>query len=122
MTVALWLVSIPLAVLFALTGTAKLVQDRGALVARGWAWAATVPPHLLRALGTAEVLGAAGLVLPRALGVAPVLAPLAATGLLLVMAGAVVTHGRRGEPVGTNLVIGALCATAAVLGFVALTV
>ena len=39
-----------------------------------------------------------GLVLPAALGIAPVLAPLAAIGLALLMAGAVFTRLRRHEP------------------------
>ena len=39
-----------------------------------------------------------GLVLPAALDIAPVLVPLAAVGLVLLMAGAVITRIRRHEP------------------------
>jgi hypothetical protein len=38
-----------------------------------------------------------GLILPAALGIAPVLVPLAATGAALLFAGAVITRLRRGE-------------------------
>jgi hypothetical protein len=44
-----------------------------------------------------ELLGAAGLILPGALDIAPVLVPIAATGLAVLMAGAIVTHIRRKE-------------------------
>ena len=39
-----------------------------------------------------------GLVLPAALDIAPVLVPLAAVGLVLLMVGAVITRLRRREP------------------------
>ena len=38
-----------------------------------------------------------GLVLPAALGIAPVLVPLAAVGLVMIMAGAAITRLRRRE-------------------------
>jgi hypothetical protein len=43
------------------------------------------------------VLAAIGLILPAVLDIAPVLVPLAATGLVLLMLGAAVTHARRKE-------------------------
>jgi VIT1/CCC1 family predicted Fe2+/Mn2+ transporter len=49
------------------------------------------------------VLGAAGLILPAALDIVPVLVPIAATGLALLMLGAAVTHARRKE--STNIVV-----------------
>ena len=48
-------------------------------------------------IGLAEILGAIGLVLPAAVHVAPILVPLAAVGLALVMAGAAAVHARRKE-------------------------
>jgi hypothetical protein len=61
------------------------------------AWAADVTDGQFRTLGLLEVLGALGLILPSALGIAPMLVPLAATGLALTMVGAIVTHLRLGE-------------------------
>jgi hypothetical protein len=52
----------------------------------------------VKAIGALEVLAAVGLILPAALDIAPVLVPLAAVGLVLLMAGAIITHLRRHEP------------------------
>jgi uncharacterized membrane protein YphA (DoxX/SURF4 family) len=45
----------------------------------------------------AELLGAAGLILPAATGILPSLTPLAAAGLALVMLGAIIFHVSRRE-------------------------
>jgi hypothetical protein len=45
-----------------------------------------------------ELLGAIGLILPAALDIAPVLTPMAATGLAILMALAMNTHHRGREP------------------------
>jgi uncharacterized membrane protein YphA (DoxX/SURF4 family) len=55
------------------------------------------------ALGTAEALGAIGLVLPGLTHILPWLTPLAAAGLVVFMAGAIVFHIRRHENV--NIVL-----------------
>jgi hypothetical protein len=51
----------------------------------------------LKAIGTIKLIGAIGLILPAAVGVAPLLVPIAACGLMLFMAGAATTRFRRGE-------------------------
>jgi hypothetical protein len=51
----------------------------------------------VKAIGALEVLAAVGLVLPAALDIAPVLVPLAALGLVMIMVGAVITRIRRHE-------------------------
>ncbi|WP_307834118.1 DoxX family protein [Paractinoplanes lichenicola] len=62
------------------------------------------------------MLAAVGLVLPAALDIVPVLVPLAAVGLVLLMAGAAIVHLRRGEskPIIVNLLFLALAATVAI--------
>jgi DoxX-like family len=63
---------------------------------------------MVKMIGAMEVPAAIGLVvLPAALGVAPILAPLAAVGLVLLMLGAAVTHLRRNElqMLAANLVL-----------------
>jgi uncharacterized membrane protein len=55
-------------------------------------WAKTWPPGRVKLLGLAEVLGAAGLVLPWVTGLLPILIPVAALCLLILMLGAVRTH------------------------------
>jgi hypothetical protein len=54
-------------------------------------WAADVADLEFRTVGLLEVLGALGLVLPGALGVAPLLTPLAAVGLAMTMIGGMTT-------------------------------
>jgi hypothetical protein len=62
---------------------------------------------MLKTTGALEVLAAVGLILPAVLGIVPVLVPLAAVGLVLLMVGAAVTHARRGESraIVTNVVL-----------------
>jgi hypothetical protein len=50
-----------------------------------------------QAIGAFEVLAAVGLVPPAVLDIAPVLVPLAALGLVMIMVGAVITRIRRHE-------------------------
>jgi uncharacterized membrane protein YphA (DoxX/SURF4 family) len=97
METALWIVQVVLAAVFLATGLTKLTQPRAQLAAGPMSWAADVRDVEFRTVGLLEVLGAFGLVLPGALGVAPMLTPLAAVGLALTMIGAIVTHVRMGE-------------------------
>lgn len=115
MNLALWIVAIVLAVGFAASGLMKLLAPKDKLVEFGQGWAQDVSQSAIRLIGVAEVFGAAGLILPAVTHIAPILFPLAAIGLILVMVGAAVVHGRRGEAVNivVNLVLLALA------GFVA---
>jgi DoxX-like family len=54
-------------------------------------------PGALKAIGALEFLAAVGLIVPAVLGIAPVLVPLAASGAVLLFAGAVIMRLRRGE-------------------------
>ena len=51
----------------------------------------------MKAIGLVEVAAALGLILPAATDIAPVLTPLAAAGLVVVMISAAATHLRRHE-------------------------
>ncbi|WP_374455674.1 DoxX family protein [Nocardioides sp.] len=97
MNVVLWIVAILLAAAFAFAGFAKLTQPKEALMEKGMAWAEDFSPEVIKLIGTMELLAAIGLVLPPLVGVAEVLTPLAATGLVVVMALAAATHARRKE-------------------------
>jgi uncharacterized membrane protein YphA (DoxX/SURF4 family) len=94
---ALWTAQVLLAAIFLATGLTKLTQPRAQLAAGPMSWAADVSDVEFRAVGLLEVLGALGLILPGALGIAPLLTPLAAVGLALTMIGAIATHVRTGE-------------------------
>ena len=97
MDTTLWILQALLAAIFLVTGLTKLTQPRAKMAAGPMRWAADVTDGQFRLLGALEVLGAAGLIVPAALGIGPVLLPLAAVGLVLVMIGAIVTHLRFDE-------------------------
>ena len=97
MQTTLWIVQVLLAVIFTVTGLTKLTQPRAKMAAGPMRWAAGVSDAQFRLIGALEVLGAIGLIVPAALGVAPILTPLAAAGLVLTMIGAIVAHVRLDE-------------------------
>jgi hypothetical protein len=120
MNTALWIAQIFVALVVAITGAAKIVLPRERLQTR-MHWAATWPRGRIKLLGLAEVMGAAGLVLPTATGIAPVLTPIAALCIGVLMAGAIRTHQRLGEGFLSAVVIGVLCLGIAAGRFLAVT-
>lgn len=98
MNVFLWIVSGILAAFFLTAGVVKLTQPKAKLQAGQMPWVEDFSAGTVKLIGTAEVLGALGLILPGALDIAPILVPLAATGLSVIMIGAIITHARRKEP------------------------
>ena len=99
MNLTLWIVAGLLAVVYLLSGIGKLIVPKEKLAtAPGGGWVEDFSAGSVKAIGALEVLAAVGLVLPAALDIAPVLVPLAAVGLVLLMAGAVITRIRRHEP------------------------
>ncbi|MEU9381214.1 DoxX family protein [Streptomyces sp. NPDC048279] len=107
MNLTLWIAAGLLATVALTGGISKTFVPREKLAAaRGGGWTADAGTGFVKALGVLELLAAAGLVLPAAVGVAPVLVPVTAAAWVLLMAGAMITHGRRGESafVALNLV------------------
>ncbi|GLW64310.1 hypothetical protein Arub01_25540 [Actinomadura rubrobrunea] len=97
MNVALWIIAGLLAVAFLGGGAVKLIRPKEKLVASGIRFAEDFSVGAVKAIGALEVLAAFGLILPAALDIAPVLVPLAAVGLVLLMIGAIIVHLRRRE-------------------------
>ncbi|MET9211723.1 MULTISPECIES: DoxX family protein [unclassified Nocardia] len=112
MNIALWIVAAFLAAVFTMSGVLKLAQSKSKLAESGMGWVENFEPGTIKAIGALELLGAVGLIVPAALGIATVLTPLAAVGLILVMAGAIVVHQRRQEYpfVAVNIVLLVLAA------------
>jgi uncharacterized membrane protein YphA (DoxX/SURF4 family) len=98
MNVVLWIIAGLLAAAFLAGGVVKMVRTKEKLAASGWEWAEDFSSGGVKAIGALEILAAVGLILPAALDIAPVLVPLAAVGLVLLMVGAMITHLRRHEP------------------------
>ncbi len=121
MNVVLWVLQVVVALSFLMAGTMKLTQPLERL-AQNMGWVKDFPPAVVRGIGLLEVLGAVGLVLPAATGILPWLTPLAATGLVLTMIGAALTHARRHEypMIAANSVLLALALVVAVARFAVL--
>jgi uncharacterized membrane protein YphA (DoxX/SURF4 family) len=120
MNVFLWILAGVLAALFVGAGANKLLNSKEKLGENAnMKWTEDFSAGTLKLIGTAEVLGALGLILPGALDIAPILVPLAATGLAIIMVGAIVTHVRRKEfpQVGVNTVILILTVVLAIFRF-----
>jgi len=119
MNVVLWIIAGLLAAAFGAAGLMKLASPKEKLAASGMGWTEDYSAGQVKTIGTLEVLGAIGLILPAALGVAEVLTPLAAVGLALTMVGAAVVHAKRGEGqmIPVNVVLGGIAVFVAVMRF-----
>ncbi|MGW2014858.1 DoxX family protein [Streptomyces sp. NPDC001927] len=113
MNVAYWIVAALLAVFYLYAGSIKVLRSRERLQPM-MGWVDRVPMPAVRAIGTLEVLGAVGLILPPLTGIAPWLAVAAAIGFVLIQVGGIVVHLSRGEArqIGLNIAL-LLTATAA---------
>jgi uncharacterized membrane protein YphA (DoxX/SURF4 family) len=112
MTSALWIVQGLLALIFLFAGSMKLVLPIEVMTQQ---MPLPLPGLFLRFIGTAEVLGAMGLILPGLLRIRPGLSPLAACGLVVIMIGATVVTlaGGEGAAALIPLVVGLLSALVA---------
>jgi hypothetical protein len=100
----LWFTQALLALLFLFAGGSKLVMTMEQMKAGG---GVELPEWFLRFLGVAELLGGLGLILPGLLRIRPMLTPLAAAGLVIIMIGA------------TTITIATMSVSAAAVPFVA---
>ncbi|MEU0945543.1 DoxX family protein [Streptomyces canus] len=91
MNIAYWIVAGLLALFYFYAGTIKVIRTPDRLRPM-MAWVDRMPLPVVRALGTVEILGATGLILPPLTGIAPSLAAAAAIGFVLLQTGAVAVH------------------------------
>jgi uncharacterized membrane protein len=111
---ALWITQITLALVFAIAGASKTFLAPADLFAM-LPDLASMPLALVRIIGIAELAAAVGLLLPSATRIAPVLTPIAASGLAVVVLLAFAFHVREGHTEKLPVVI----ALAALSAFVA---
>ena len=98
MNLTLWIIAGLLAAVFLVAGANKLFIPQEKLAkAPGAGWVLEFSAGFVKALGAVEILGAVGLILPALLDIAPILVPLAAVGLALIMVGAAIETFRRHE-------------------------
>ncbi|MDP1827347.1 MAG: DoxX family protein [Archangium sp.] len=107
----LWGAQLALAAVFFVAGLMKVTQPSSQLV-DSIPWGAEVPAALVRFIGTFELLGAIGVIVPAATHLLPKLSGFAGVGLATLTALATGFHGMRGEYANLPLTL-ALCGLAA---------
>ncbi len=117
MNILLWVIQILLALLFLFAGGTKLIWSMEDMQEMASPDQVQLPELFIRFIGVVEVLGALGLVLPGIFRIRRGLTALAATGLAIIMVGAVIiTIAGGGPPITriamaiTPLIVGVLCA------------
>lgn len=93
MNTVLWVVQGLLGVVFLMTGLLKALLHPKAVEGP----LKDLPKGLIRVIGICELLGVAGVLLPEATGIFPILTPLAAVGLATVMVLAMFRHLKKKE-------------------------
>jgi DoxX-like family len=88
---AYWILGGLLALFYLYSGGVKVVRSPVQLKPM-MAWVDRFPPAVVKTVGTLEVLGAIGLVLPPLTGIAPALAFVAAVAFVVLQIGAIATH------------------------------
>lgn len=109
--IALWIAQIVLGGMFIMAGTMKSTQPIAEL-SKTVPWSAQIPELLVRFIGVCELLGGIGLILPSILRIKPVLTPVAAIGLVIIMTFAMVYHISKDETnvIGFNAILGLVAA------------
>lgn len=99
MYTTLWIITAVAAVAYLAGGTSLLLMPRARYRALSATqhWVDDFGDGHLKAIGALKSIGALGLAVPAAVGIVPVLTPVAACGMALFMAGAATTRFRRSE-------------------------
>lgn len=115
MNILLWVIQILLALVFLISGGMKLVIPADQLQAQAPPTMIHFSNVFMKFIGTCEVLGGLGLVLPGLFRIGRGLTPLAAVGLTIIMIGAVVVSVMGlGISAGViPFIVGLLCALVA---------
>jgi uncharacterized membrane protein len=110
MNIVLWVLQFILGLYFAVIGVMHFVVPPNLPAPMHWMY--ELPTWLHYISGIAEIFGGLGLILPALTRIQTRLVLLAASGLVLVMVGAMVYHVTRGEftNIGMNLILGLLLA------------
>ena len=98
MNVFLWIVAGQLALVFLAAGAMKLLRTKEDLAENGMGWTVDFSIPVVKSIGALEILAALGLILPALFDIVPVLVPLPADGLVLLMVGAAAPRQTPGGP------------------------
>lgn len=115
MNIFLWILQGLLGAAFIMAGLMKATRPKEKLP-EAMAWTQRYSGGTVRFIGVMELLGGLGLILPWATGIATVLTPLAAVGILIIMVLAMVDHARAKEfqALPVNVILGAIAAVIAI--------
>ena len=91
MNIAVWIIQGILALMFLMAGIMKSTQPKDKLL-RSLPWVNDFSLQTVRFIGISELLGAIGIVVPQLTGICPILSPIAAVGLIVIMVLAFVSH------------------------------
>ncbi len=96
MNTFLWVLQVVLALFFLMPAGMKLLSSKQKLIEKGMVkdGESDIPSRLI---GTMELLGSIGLILPMWLNILPILTPIAAIGFCIIMIGAFAVHFGRKE-------------------------
>ena len=103
LNISLWIAQTLLAAFFLMAGVVKFTTSIEAQ--REMEWAKHVSEELIYFVGAVEILGALGLLLPAILKIKPILTPLAALGLAVVMVLAIALNVSIGETNAVGLLV-----------------
>lgn len=84
MNTILWIIQGLLATMFTIAGVMKLTQAKEKL-SKQLPWVNDFPISTVRLIGLSELLGSIGLIVPLLAGIVPILTPIAAIGICLIM-------------------------------------
>ncbi|ANY66641.1 DoxX family protein [Paenibacillus sp. BIHB 4019] len=117
MNITLWIVQGLVALGFLYSGWLKAFQYKKAKAS--WGWVKDVSKGFVAFIGLTELLGAIGIILPQATNILPVLTPIAATALAVVVLFGALFHIKRKEyrEISVNIVFFAFAVFVAFIAY-----
>jgi len=110
METLLWILQSHIALMFIAGGLVKLLIPREKMIPKQ-PYVKNYTSTQIKLIGLAEILGAIGLIVPAATGILPVLTPLAAVGLCVIMLLATRLHLQEKEMMKVAIIFMMLCVT-----------
>jgi uncharacterized membrane protein len=96
MNIIVWIIQGILALMFVMAGIMKTTQPKDKLI-KSLPWVNDYSLSTVRFIGISELLGAVGLIVPQFSGILPILTPVAAVGLAVIMVLAAAHHIPKSE-------------------------
>jgi len=118
MNAALWIIQIVLSIMMLVIGFMKTFYPLEKM--KKFSWTSRSSKGFVRFVGVSELLIGLGLILPELTGILPILTPLAAVSLCMIMLLAAIEHIKHKEKqdIGKNVIVFLLAAFVAIERFV----